>query len=196
MIENNTISNQKSELRKICRQRLKNIDTSQWQKYGERMSALLFQNDIWKNAECVFCFVSLFNEPDTSLILSKAIEQGKTLCVPRVVGDSIMQAVKINTPDELQTATMGIKEPPKSNPNILSHKDIDLAVVPCLAGSLDGTRLGKGGGYYDKFLSEYSSTSVLLCSDEFLFEFGEIPTDSHDMKCDYVITQTIMNKCI
>lgn len=195
MTAKNTIAEQKSDLRKLCRQRIKSIGFSQWQMNGKKMSDLLLSSDIWEKSKCIFCFVSVNNEPDTSAVLSQAINQGKTLCVPRIIGDGIMQAVAITSIDEFETATMGIMEPSVENNNIISAEKIDLAVVPCMAGTLDGFRLGKGGGYYDRFLAGYYGNSVLFCADDLILEKDEIPLDSHDIKCGYIATQTKLIKC-
>lgn len=62
-----------------------------------------------------------------------------------------------------------------------------IQIVPALGLGKDGTRLGKGKGYYDRYLATHQSLKIGLCFQEQLFE--TLPTDKHDQKMDYVITE-------
>ena len=55
-----------------------------------------------------------------------------------------------------------------------------LALVPCLAASRDGVRLGRGGGYYDRFLAHYKGAGLLLCPEALLLD--ELPCDDWDAR--------------
>lgn len=68
----------------------------------------------------------------------------------------------------------------------------DLILVPALAGSLDGTRLGQGGGWYDRTLPHRCPTApvVAVIFDDEVLEPGQIPLEAHDMPIDAIITPT------
>lgn len=55
-----------------------------------------------------------------------------------------------------------------------------LALVPCLAASRDGVRLGRGGGYYDRFLAHYKGAGLLLCPEALLLD--DLPCDDWDAR--------------
>ena len=81
----------------------------------------------------------------------------------------------------------GILEP-NQHASEFSIDKIDALIVPGLAFTLDGKRLGYGGGYYDKLLSNkaFKAFSIGFC---FSFQIKkDLPTESHDKKVDYVIT--------
>ena len=186
-------SEKKRELRRLCREYRDKISLPEWKTWGEKMAEILLETELWQSCETVFSFVSLPNEPDTSSVLAAALSQHKRLLVPRIIGDGIMQAVEIQSLNELESSVMGIFEP-LSSERIVDFSEIELALVPCLCVSRDGTRLGKGGGYYDRFMEWFSGASVVLCAEEFLMKNGEVPAETHDAKPDYILTESELLK--
>ncbi|MCQ5272862.1 5-formyltetrahydrofolate cyclo-ligase [Schaalia odontolytica] len=73
-----------------------------------------------------------------------------------------------------------------------SLKNADLIVIPALAASVDGTRLGQGGGWYDRALTHRSPgvPVVAVIFDDEVLEAGVIPTEAHDVPIDAIITPT------
>ncbi len=98
-----------------------------------------------------------------------------------------MDAVRIRGEEDLSPGAFGIPEPPASFP-AADRGEIDLAVVPCLAADPSARRLGRGGGYYDRFLGDFGGMTVLLCPEEMLLP--AVPTDARDVGCGRLITQS------
>lgn len=73
-----------------------------------------------------------------------------------------------------------------------SLKEADLIVIPALAASVDGTRLGQGGGWYDRALMHRSPTTpvVAVIFDDEVVEAGLIPAEPHDLPVDAIVTPT------
>lgn len=73
-----------------------------------------------------------------------------------------------------------------------SLKEADLIVIPALAASVDGTRLGQGGGWYDRALMHRSPTTpvVAVIFDDEVVEAGLIPAEPHDVPVDAIVTPT------
>ena len=69
----------------------------------------------------------------------------------------------------------------------------DLVIVPGLAFSSKGERLGQGGGYYDRYLKEYKGIKIGICFSEQLNE--SIPADEHDIRVDYVVDESGVRNC-
>ncbi len=136
-------------------------------------------------AHGVFIFVSALGEPDTASVIDDALEAGKAVFVPRCRGGGLMDIVRITSRFDLEPGTHGIYEP------VAGLKDcgfdgVDLAVIPAMACTPGGDRLGQGGGYYDRFLERYDGAQCALCYDEFVYP--ELPCESHDRKMRIVIT--------
>ena len=73
-----------------------------------------------------------------------------------------------------------------------SLKEANLIIIPALAASVDGTRLGQGGGWYDRALTHRfpGVPVVAVIFDDEVLDPGEIPTEAHDVPIDAIITPT------
>lgn len=78
-----------------------------------------------------------------------------------------MELRQITDLRQLSPGTFGIPEPPADAP-VLPADAIDFAVLPCVTCNHLGQRLGHGGGYYDRFLSQYRGGTVLLCREQLI----------------------------
>jgi len=109
---------------------------------------------VYQEAQTVFIYRSMTGEASTDALIEDALRSGKRLIVP--------------------DQSAGAALPPPGG--------IDLAVVPGMAFDEKGYRLGRGGGFYDRFLAGFSGVSVGLASR--LLE--SVPVEPHDQKVDYV----------
>ncbi|HAS38408.1 MAG TPA: 5-formyltetrahydrofolate cyclo-ligase [Ruminococcaceae bacterium] len=177
----------KTELRNFCRRKIKNTSPKDFTEWGKMIFDLIVETDEWKTAETVFAFVSLPDEIDTRYLIESALKS-KRLCVPKITGNGTMEAVEIKNSDDLETGRFGIPEPKDYCPTV-PKKDIDLIIMPCFAADGDGHRLGKGGGFYDRFCENLGCPKIVACPEMLLFEKGEIPTEKWDVGADYVATE-------
>ena len=92
----------------------------------------------------------------------------------------------IRSYDDLEPGAYGILEPKKEMPEI-RMEEIDFVLVPCVSCSHDGKRLGNGGGYYDRFLEQYTGAKAILCREALIRE--DIPMESFDAVVRPVITE-------
>ena len=137
----------------------------------------------FKDAKTIFCYVSYNGEVNTLNLLSE-IAKVKSLVVPYCIDDSgNMIAVKINSTADLKKGMYGILEP--KNPVPFPKEAIDFAIVPGVAFSKDGYRLGYGKGYYDRFLSDITPYKLGVCKKELFLE--KLPINEFDIKMDDVL---------
>lgn len=137
-------------------------------------------------AQGVFCYVSYGNEVETGPLLEALLSGGKTLLVPRCRERGRMDCVPVTSLSQLRPGAYGILEPPPELP-AAGKERVDFAVVPALACGEDGSRLGQGGGYYDRFLENFGRPSAALCLEECLLP--ALPAEKHDRPVDWIITQ-------
>lgn len=180
------VEEQKKQLRKKIRQNVEALSKS----YCDRADAEIFQNVVslseYRTAEVIFCYVGTRREVNTLPILNHALAAGKRVCVPKCISKGLMEAYEIHGEGDLETGQYGIYEP-KSTCVRIPPENIHLAIVPCMTCSMDGSRLGYGGGYYDRYLTGTDFPKIILCREALAEE--EIPTDNHDIRMDVVITE-------
>ena len=177
---------EKRRLRRACREKLKEIPPDAWREISRRVCERLIISPEYLRAGEVFCFVGCGDEIDTRLFLRRAAADGKRVCVPRCGERGEMDIVPIRGEGDLSPGRFGIPEPPESFP--AADKDgIGLAVVPCLAADKDAWRLGRGGGYYDRFLEGFSGETLLVCPEALLLP--RIPREEWDRRCGRLITE-------
>ena len=129
----------------------------------------------------MLAFAAMPDEPDTAEILRRALADGKRLLLPRVRSKTEMDWVEIPALRLLRPGAFGIQEPPADLPAAdPAGYAAALALVPCLTASRDGVRLGRGGGYYDRFLAHYKGAGLLLCPEALLLD--ELPCDDWDAR--------------
>lgn len=139
----------------------------------------------FKSAQNIFAYISEKREPDTVRIIEKALEAGKTVALPVSYDGGRMEPRVIKSLSELEIGKFGIPAP-KEDALLLSEEDIDLIIVPAVTFNRAGFRLGRGGGYYDRFLERSSAFSVGLGREKLICE---VPLESHDMSVDCLVTE-------
>ncbi len=150
----------------------------------------LFNEEVFKKANVVMFYVSLKDEVNTSFMIDEAIEIGKRVCVPVIIKEEkrlIAGEIK-NRMADLKQQHFGIYQPIKGRVNEVPLEDIDLIVVPGIAFDKKNFRLGRGHGYYDRFLSALPNhtRTIGLAFDFQVLE--DLPKDSHDIPVWKTIT--------
>lgn len=163
----------KKAARAHARQLLSKISAAQREGYSQKAAVSFLNSSTYKNASCVAAFFSLPQEVDTLPVIARAFMDKKRVLLPRVAAgsnemDFYELAPVIPGNDTVEAATIscleaqseanawGIREPLESLP-LIAKKDIPESaaiLVPGLAFSKDGRRLGRGKGFYDRYLSE------------------------------------------
>lgn len=139
--------------------------------------------------ETLLCYVSAEIEVDTRLILTAALESGKTVAVPRCVPDTReMEFYCISDLRALHIGAYGILEPNPAQCRKLTSFSDSICVVPALAYDEAGYRLGFGKGYYDRFLSRFSGQSVGLVYESCFCK--HLPHGAFDRRVETIVTES------
>lgn len=135
-------------------------------------------------ARIVLLYSALPDEVPTLPLLNRLTTEGKTVLLPRVVSDTDMELRRYTGPNDLEPGAFGIMEP--TGELFTDYDLIDVAVVPGMAFDREGHRLGRGKGYYDRFLAQLPHIyKIGIC---FPFQLvDKVPADAHDMLMDEVV---------
>ncbi len=129
----------------------------------------------------VFTYASTEIEVDTRCLIDYCLEDNIPVALP-ISGDTDLSFFYIKSKNELLRGRFNIDEPPIKYP--ASFDERTLCIVPALCADGYGYRLGYGRGYYDRFLSNFTGKSVILCYSSFK---REVPCEIHDKKADLTI---------
>lgn len=154
-------------------------------RYDARIARAVAETPQWDAARCVLAYLPLSWEIGTRDLIGLALSQGKRLCLPVCRENGEMDAVAADENTVYRTGGLGIREP--SGGERLPPEQVDLILVPALAFGREGSRLGRGGGYYDRWLADSDAFSIGLCYTQFLFD--ALPKQPHDIPVRAICTQ-------
>lgn len=140
-------------------------------------------------AATIMLFAAFRSEVDTEPLVSWALERGKTVCFPRVLGSRRMAAYRVTDPaTDLVPGAWGIPEPREGLEEV-PPECIDVVVVPGAAFDAAGRRCGYGGGFYDAYLplTRAGVPWVALAFEAQLVD--ELPCEPHDLAVGAIVTE-------
>lgn len=178
----------KKDIRKFISDKRDAVHIKQKGEWDDKIFNRLINSEFYRNADVIFAFVSFRSEVDTHRFISYAIEDKKTICVPKIRSKQRgMELFRIESLSDLEPGFFGVLEPKDTCPEA-NIGDIDLVLMPGMAFDREGGRVGYGGGFYDKFLVEMGRKvhSIALAYDFQVLD--EVPMDSRDIPIDGVIT--------
>lgn len=149
--------------------------------------ARLKEQSIWRNSRSVLFYSSIAGEPDLQQLCSEAIAQRKIILFPRhdEATDSYSAFCVKDPATELTPGRFGIAEPCLGCAEFPLNK-LDLVLIPGIAFALNGARLGRGKGYFDRLLAQATGTRCGVAFDWQVF--SELPTEAHDILMDCLVT--------
>ncbi|MDO4864405.1 MAG: 5-formyltetrahydrofolate cyclo-ligase [Ruminococcus sp.] len=142
------------------------------------------------DADTVLLFASFGSEPNTWELANELMKNGKTVAFPRCKDEGVMTFHVVNDLSLLRDGDVGrygICEPDGSLP-CPDITERTVCIVPGLAFTEDGGRLGYGGGYYDRFLAEYPDICTIALAYEAVIT-DSLPLSEHDVKINQIVTE-------
>ncbi len=185
----------KDELRLLLREEAKEHSPEERRSASTRICEVIRTHDLWRNARKVLLFAPMPNEPDISCLLHEGLESRKTIALPAWSAEKTQyHALQIISPKtDLSPGQFGIQEP-GSHCAIVPLSSLDLILVPGLAFTKSGIRLGRGKGFYDRLLAQTKATKCAVAFDWQILD--TIPSDSHDVLMDYVVTPAAISASV
>ena len=195
---------EKNNLRKQIKERLKIQNQNEFECKTKSEKALknIIKTDFFEKAKTILAFVSCGTEISTFELLNRIFNKGKILYIPRTENGEMefykldFQDFKENFYNQIEVGEYGIYVP-KKNLEKLDIKNLPentLIIMPGLAFDKKGNRLGKGKGFYDRFLEkvfEKSSREKIIGLVGFCYDFqivDSVFTEEKDIPVDFVIS--------
>lgn len=174
----------KTELRRMIRQKKQAMTEQQIVSASRRLGELFAACEQYQQAKTVYGYLPYNQEVRTVPMLERAIRDGKRVAVPKVYGDEMRFLYITDFTSQIAPGYAGIPEPVADEP--VAQDPTALVLMPGIAFTAKGNRIGYGGGFYDKFLArERSHPTVALC---YGFQmFPALPVEAFDIPVDLVL---------
>lgn len=178
----------KKELRQQMTERLKKLSKPEYEQKAYQIAETLSDTVEWQQNDVIGITVSRFPEVDTWQLIRRAWEQNKNVAVPKCHPQTKMMSFhKLERFTQLEESFFGLFEPIEDATEEIPKESIGLLLVPGLIYNAKGYRVGFGGGYYDRFLAEFSGDTISLAFSCQLVD--KLPIEKHDIPVSKVITE-------
>ena len=189
----------KETLRREIKKYLKAASGEEYRSQGINAAVLLRSSPVWSRYNTVFLFLSIGLEIDTLPLLETVLRDGKKAFAPGVEAERLVFYPLLSADGPWRKGRFGIREPANHSPGAGEWKPAAagdfpaLIFAPGLAFDREGNRLGRGGGYYDRFFADLDAAgrqynAIGLCMD---FQItGRVPAGELDKKMNGLLTGT------
>lgn len=178
----------KQVFRKLMLEQRKNMLLSDVEEKSKAIVSNILSTTEYKNADCIYAYISTRNEVDLANLIEAAWTDGKRIAVPRVCGQD-MDFYYIDSFDDLSKGNFGILEPAEHTEK--ADNKTALMLIPGVAYDKTGNRVGYGGGYYDRYLAKEHGHYIVAPAYEFQL-VNEILTEEHDIRVDKIICESVV----
>lgn len=194
----NTVSEQKSFLRKRAKTALKEYcsDISLMEQTASSVVSSVTSSSEYKAASLIMGFMPMNDEVNIIPLLEQALKDGKKVAVPKMeLSENDMDFYLVNdlTSSFTTDNKYNIKEPSEINKKLCPEQIPSDAIifVPGLVFNLEGARLGRGKGYYDKYLSRIpDGKNKIICGVCFTICVTKaVPMEENDMRVNYLLNE-------
>ena len=173
----------KKQLRAHIRAQKRAMTQTQISEKSAALGRLFAESDAYQQAKSIYGYLPYNQEVRTVPMLEQALRDGKRVAVPKIYGDT-MKFLYLDDLSKVEKNDMGIPEPIADTP--VAEDKTALVLMPGLAFTEQGDRMGYGGGFYDRFLAEEPDHPTLaLC---YAFQIVDsLPTEEFDIPVDTVL---------
>ena len=183
---------EKKELRRHIRAEKQKYSKAELAQFSAEIVQVLLRHPRVIEAQTILLYHPLPDEVDTTALLSALQSQGKTLLLPKVISDTDMTIHRYHGEETLRKDdSFGIMEP--DNAPFTDYSSIDLMIIPGMAFDNQCHRLGRGKGYYDRFLSAHPrlfKMGICYCA----CTCNELIHGRYDISADCLVTEKYLRR--
>ena len=179
-------STEKKELRRLALARRDALSARERAAAGAEICRLLAALPELREAGTVLGYAAVGGECDLSALYETLAARGVRLAFPVCGADGRMEAFIPG--GALVPGRFSIPEPDPAVSRLLAPEELDAVLVPCAAFDEDGKRLGRGGGYYDRYLPRCPRAKAILTAFE-AQRLPRVPCEAHDLSFSLLVTE-------
>lgn len=187
------ISEEKAKIRKEMKRRRSELSSDTLSRIDASLPDLIFSiddedlQDTLRSAKRIALYRAFKGEVPVDGLARSFMKRGIKCCFPRILdGSMIFCDCDELDGDEFEISSLGIKEPAASA-EAVDPSSIDVVVLPAVAYNEEGSRLGMGGGYYDRFIGALGSDRPYLLGVCYGFQIcSALPVAGHDVTVDFL----------
>lgn len=204
--ETSSLLLKKNECRKANKEKISLLDENKKKLFSEKASLIFTSSSLYKSSSLILSYNALPSEISTEKINEKTLEDKKLLAFPRVHKntedmDFYFCSSLENKKLSFEKGSFGISEPLENNKNILkkeffTKENTVTVIVPGLAFDKNGGRLGKGKGFYDRYIKKLyqmagqNSLNIFLLGMAFFCQIEKsLPLEDHDILMNGLLTE-------
>ena len=180
----NQLKEQKAALRQQLKKRRESLDQAYITQASAQITESLLSMGEISAARQLFVYLSFRNEVDTRPLLDALLQAGKRLAVPKILSKTEMIAVQFTGWENLKTAELGILTPTVADP---LPGPFDICITPGLGFAEDGSRIGFGAGYYDRWFANNPVQKKIGIAYQCQIE-PHLPRDEYDQLMNTIVT--------
>lgn len=183
---------EKQELRKHLKALRNRLSPAQVSWSSEKIAQHILACDAYKNAKLIMGYLAFGKELSVDKVLLQALADGKKVVVPFITSPTEMEVAVFTGMENLCLDRFKIRcvaEPVQ----LIEPNAIDLVLVPGVAFGRDGSRMGMGAGYYDRFLRRSPQAVTIGIAYAVLMQ-EQLPTDEYDIPVHYLVSETGIEK--
>ncbi len=172
----------KSKLRKQVLQEMKALPREQKEFIDQALTERLLHHPFYQEAKVIATYLSFSHEFQTQGLIEQALKDDKKVLIPKTYPKGCMDFV-VYDPQQLVKTSFDLLEP-QGNLEVVDASQIDLIHVPGLAFTMEGYRIGYGGGYYDRYLKHFLGHTL---STVYPCQVQDFSPESHDIPVQEVL---------
>jgi len=193
-----TVADEKKNLRAVLKESRDALSHECAAERSEIIQRRLIESDFYRAASAIVLYAAKDNEVSTDNILTESLSAGRAVFYPRVdVASGTIVARRVRSSAELHSGAYGILEPPESA-DVLDRSNFTqiLICVPGVAFGLEGQRLGRGGGYYDRFIGLLGDDAISVGLAYSFQLLDRIPETGLDRRLNFILTESAIHRAL
>ena len=175
------------EIRSKGKKARRSLSSEERKSFSEKIVRRIADSPLFLSANNIMIYAALEDEVDLSSLRSLKESSSKCFYYPRVQGEDMI-AISPYSLDAWTTGSFGIREPDPTRSTQAGQEQLDLVICPCTSFDKTCSRVGMGGGYYDRFLPKCINAAVIAVAFE-CQKAENIPIQDTDIRMDAVFTE-------